>query len=336
MRLRRTRIPSAGRACPPAYGYSPAVFARAPELHADVVYVIGGLYGNPAALHEIERMASCEDVAVKLVFSGDFHWFDVDPDLFGRIDAAVACHVALRGNVETELAGDNDANGCGCAYPESVPDEDVDRSNSILAQLRATARRAELRRPGSRARLAALPMHLVARVGEARVGIVHGDAWALAGWRFAHDALHDPEREATLEAAFEQAALDGFASTHTCLPALKVFDTPLGERFVVNNGSAGMPNFRDSRAGLITRIAGTALPPALAPARRYGADTAGVYVDALAVQFDADAWIAEFERLWPSGTAAHVSYRQRIIDGPCFSIDDALGRTAMRTCAAVA
>jgi hypothetical protein len=333
MTARQERNPSAGRACPPAYGYSPSVFARASELHADVIYVIGGLYGNPAALVEIERMASCEDAAVKLIFNGDFHWFDAEPDLFGRIDAAVARHTALRGNVETELAGDDDANGCGCAYPESVPDDAVERSNAILAQLRAAARRAESLQPGLRARLAELPMHLVARIGEARIGIVHGDAWALAGWRFAHDALHDAGREATLAAAFEQAAVDGFASTHTCLPALKVFDTPLGERFVVNNGAAGMPNFSRSRAGLITRIAALPLPHGLAAARRYGADAAGVYIDALAVQFDCGAWITEFERLWPPGSAAHFSYRQRIIDGPDFSIDDALGRVPSHACA---
>lgn len=324
---------SAGLICPSSYRYSPAVFARAPELHAEVAYVIGGLYGNGAALAEIERMASRETAAVMLIFNGDFHWFDVDPDLFGYIDAAVARHTALRGNVETELAGDDEANGCGCAYPESVPDEDVDRSNEILAQLRATARCAESRRPGLRARLAALPMHRVARIGDARIGIVHGDAWALAGWKFAHDSLHDANREETIAAAFEQAALEGFASTHTCLPALKVFDTGLGDRFVVNNGSAGMPNFRGSRAGLITRIGATPLPGRLASARSYGTAAAGVHVDALSVQFDADAWIADFERLWPAGTAAQVSYRQRIVDGPCFSIEDALGRVPSRACA---
>ena len=171
---------------------------------------------------------------------------------------------ALRGNVETELAGDDEANGCGCAYPESVPDDDVERSNAILSRLRAAAPSAStLVEPGVRARLAALPMHLVAEVGDARIGIVHGDAWALAGWRFAHDSLHNAEREPSLSAVFEQAALDGFASTHTCLPALKVFDTPLGERFVVNNGAAGMPNFSNTRYGLITRLATIPVPRAL-------------------------------------------------------------------------
>ncbi len=323
----------AGRVCPASYSYSPSAFARPPELQAEVLYVVGGLYGNRHALAEIERMARCESAHARIVFNGDFHWFDADPESFMHIDAAVARHTALRGNVETELAGDDAANGCGCAYPEAVPDDDVERSNAILERLRATARNADTLEPGVRARLSALPMHLVASIGGARVGIVHGDAWALAGWRFAHDSLHDAEREPSLGGVFEQAALDGFASTHTCLPALKVFDTPLGERFVINNGAAGMPNFRNTRYGLVTRLAATPLPRELASARVYGADAAGVYVDALAVRFDAAAWDAEFARVWPMRSPAQVSYRNRIVEGPDFSISEALGRVPLRACA---
>ena len=326
----------ASRVCPASYSYSPSSFARPPEVRAEVLYVAGGLYGNRFALEEIERMAEFEAAHPQIIFNGDFHWFDADVDSFARIDHAVSRHIALRGNVETELAGDEDANGCGCAYPESVPDDDVERSNAILHTLRAAARGAEAIEPGTRARLAALPMQLVAEVGGTRIGLVHGDGWALAGWRFAHDSLHNPQREPSLSALFEQAALDGFASTHTCLPALKLFDTPLGERFVVNNGAVGMPNFRNTRYGLITRLAVTPVPRTLAASRLYGADVAGVYVDALAVRFDAGAWEEQFERLWPETSAAYVSYRHRIVNGPDFSIDEALGRAPSRTCLAVA
>ena len=326
----------AGRVCPASYSYSPSSFARPPDLRAEVLYVVGGLYGNRFALAEIERMAECEAAPTQIVFNGDFHWFDVDVNAFMHIDNTVAQHTALRGNVETELAGDDAVNGCGCAYPESVPDDDVERSNTILNRLRVAARRADTLQPGLRARLATLPMHLVAEVGDSRIGIVHGDGWALAGWRFAHYSLHNTERELSLNALFEQAALDGFASTHTCLPALKVFDTPLGERFVVNNGAAGMPNFSNTRYGLITRLAVTPVPRALATFRLYGADVAGVYADALAVRFDVSAWDEEFERLWPETSAAYVSYRHRIVDGPDFTIDEALGRSTLRACVAVA
>ena len=278
-------------------------------------------------------MARCETTSTKIVFNGDYHWFDADAESFAHIDRTVSRYVALRGNVETELADDDETHGCGCAYPESVPDDDVERSNEILNRLRTAAQRFDATLPGARERLAALPMHLVAEVGPARLGIVHGDGWALAGWRFAYDSLHNAEREPTFSALFEQAAVDGFASTHTCLPALKLFDTPLGERFVINNGAAGMPNFKDTRFGVITRIATLPVPRTLASERLYGADAGGIYVDALAVRFDGASWDQEFERLWPRQSPAYVSYRRRIADGPDFSVDQALGRVPLRGCA---
>jgi len=324
-----------GRSCPASYAYSPTAFARPAEFEAETLYVVGGLYGNTVALQEIERMAALEPRPPQLVFNGDFHWFDVDPTAFETIEHGVQRHRALRGNVETELAAEPNDAGCGCAYPEQVPDAEVERSNEILERLRTTV----LRLPAAdavRARLAALPMHAVAQVGAARIGLVHGDAWSLAGWRFAHDSLHDPVRHATLENAFEQAAVDGFASTHTCLPALRILEHACGERFVVNNGAAGMPNFAGSRSGLLTRIATVPVPRALAQARRYGADAASVYIDALEVRFDHVAWERAFAAQWPANSAAQLSYGARIAHGPGFSIDEALGRVPLRACPAVA
>jgi len=312
-----------GRTCPPSYGYSPRVFARAAEFDAEVLYVIGGLYGNALALDAIEALAAEEAAPPALVFNGDFHWFDADPSRFAELQRRVFAHRALRGNVETELASDDDAAGCGCAYPESVPDEDVERSNAILARLREVAAGVD----GSRAALGALPMHAVAQVGSARIAIVHGDAWALAGWRFAHDRLHEPAND-DLDAAFEPAAVDGFASSHTCAPALKTF----ARGFVINNGSAGMACFAHTTFGVITRIATRALPRALEPLRLYGLHDwvrgGPSVVDALKVEFDIDAWLESFDALWPPGTPAAIAYRRRLASGPDYSVDHALGRAA--------
>lgn len=324
-----------GRGCPAAYGYTPRAFAREAEVRSDVLYVIGGLYGNLQALREIERMAAREEAAAALVFNGDFHWFDADAAWCAAVERAVMRHHALRGNVETEAAADDGANGCGCAYPESVPDADVERSNHILSRLRAVVRAAEEAMPGLRARLAALPMHLVAAVGDARVGVVHGDAWSLAGWRFAHNALHSAD-DASLLRAFGQSGVDIFASSHTCLPALRLFDTAAGERVVINNGSAGMPNFAGDRAGLITRIATRPVPASLARSHRYGTEVADVYIDALAVHFDTATWDAQFAQVWPAGSPAAVSYGRRISGGPPFSIDNALGRMERAGCVSAA
>ena len=193
-----------GRSCPLHYRYDPSVFdseAPARLRQLEVLYVVGGLYGNELALARVLELFEREQGEKRLVFNGDFHWFDADPTVFAQVQRAVLAHEATRGNVETELAapaGDDDA-GCGCAYPEAVPDDDVERSNAILERLRRTAGQVE----GSRAALGVLPMHAVAQVGTARVAIVHGDAWALAGWRFAHDRLH-AEPDDSLETALEK------------------------------------------------------------------------------------------------------------------------------------
>jgi hypothetical protein len=313
-----------GRTCPPHYGYSPRVLARAAQIESDVLYVVGGLYGNPAALETIERMASLEPRPPRLVFNGDFHWFDAERSWFEAIQLRVCAHAALRGNVETEIAADDDAAGCGCAYPDSVSDDDVERSNAILARLRATAATID----GARAALGKLPPHAVAQVGNARIALVHGDAWSLAGWRFAHDSLHAAQNAPSFAQAFELAEVDGFACSHTCAPALKAF----AGRFVINNGAAGMANFEDDAAGLITRIAVVPVPARLVSLRAYGTHTAGVYVDALAVRFDLAQFLARFDAAWPAGSAACVSYRSRIAHGPRFAVAQALGSSS-RACA---
>jgi len=154
------------------------------------------------------------------------------------------------------------------------------------------------------------------QVADCRVGVVHGDADSLAGWRFDVAALGDPAARPWLRSAFEQADVDLFASTHTCLPALRRFAIPAGrEGCVVNNGAAGMPNFKGDLAGLCTRISTMPSPhPVLHETR-----VAGAYVALVPVRFDAERWRAEFLAQWPVGSAAFVSYFQRITTGPAFT-----------------
>lgn len=306
----------AGRMCPFDYRYRPDVFRRPAEIEAETLYDAGGLYGNLAALDEIERMAASEDGPVSIVFNGDFHWFDAEPAWFAEIEGRVSPHRALRGNVETEIAREGDIGaGCGCAYPETVDQGIVSRSNEILTRLRAVA----LDDLSGPERLANLPMHLVAAVGEARIGIVHGDAWSLAGWRFAQDALDHPAKRRDFETLKDQTGIDVFASTHTCLAALRHFGGRDGVT-VINNGAAGMPNFSGSTFGVVTRIS-------TRPARRralYGHLHRGLHVDALPVAYDQAVFLARFLAVWPQGSPAHASYFGRIAAGP----DYALARAA--------
>jgi hypothetical protein len=301
-----------GRTCPADYRYHPAVLDRPPEIAADVLYVVGGLYGNLAALEAIEELAATERASV--VINGDFHWFDAEPAWFAAIERGVKGHPALRGNVETEIARPAEIGaGCGCAYPESVDDGTVERSNLILEELRSVAR------GDDRARLAVLPMHLVAAVGDLRVGIVHGDAGALAGWRFAHDALDDPANAAWLDDVRRASGIDVFASTHTCLAALRDLALPNGRLTVINNGAAGMPNFAGTTFGLISRIAPRPSPHEAL----YGTRRDGVFIDALPVRYDTAAFLDRFLARWPAGSPAHESYVRRITDGPDYQVASA-------------
>jgi hypothetical protein len=298
---------AAGRVCPADYRYDPAVFDRAADIRADVLYVVGGLYGNLAALEAVERLASAECERVTIVFNGDFHWFDAEPGWFAELDRRVARHVAMRGNVETEIARVAEIGaGCGCAYPESVDDGVVQRSNLILAELRAVAS------PDARQRLATLPMHLVARVGDVRIGVVHGDATALAGWRFDRAALDDPANQVWLGDVRSRSRIDAFASTHTCIAAARDFALPGGRLTVINNGAAGMSNFARTSFGLISRIATGPSPHGSV----YGVVRDDVFFDAVAVPYDTAAFLARFLGRWPAGSPAHQSYFRRIMEGP--------------------
>ena len=299
------------------YHYGPEVFRQAPAAalrDLEVLYVVGGLYGNESALLEILRLFDAEQGPKRLVFNGDFHWFDVDPARFARIQQAVLAHTALRGNVETELADPDpqaDA-GCGCAYPDWVGDGVVERSNRILRRLRGAVT------PSQRKVLSDLPMWLTAEVGDCRIGIVHGDAQSLAGWGFAQEHLREPGQREQVRDWFRRAEVDAFASSHTCLPVFQRLnlDVHRPQGWVFNNGAAGMPNFRGDPAGLLTRIAPT---PYDGPLSRAGVVHRGLHIDALAIEADPEAVRQTFLAQWPAGTDAHASYFDRIESGPDYA-----------------
>lgn len=302
-----------GRSCPLHYRYSPQVFAREADFHADTLYVIGGLYGNRPALEAVLELAAREQAT--LMFNGDFNWFNIDDTAFRAINHEVLQHHASRGNVETEIADDDDDAGCGCAYPDDVSDEDVARSNAISVQLRNTARR----HTDLRVRLAALPMHAVAAVGATRVAIVHGDLESLAGWSLAQDRLALGESENIVLNQIITTQCRIVASSHTCLPVARTRDAPgltQGPCAIINNGAAGMPNFHGTHHGVITRISVRA-SPRVAPlhALRIG----DVHVEALPLHYDHARWVSDFRANWPPGSPAEVSYYRRITQGPAYT-----------------
>jgi hypothetical protein len=316
-------VDAPGRCCPLHYRYRAGGFAVPASASCEVLYVVGGLYGNVQALHRVFELFERERGDKRLVFNGDFHWFDVDAGAFAQIQRGVLGFDATRGNVEAELAApassDGEDAGCGCAYPEWVGDAVVERSNRILATLRDTARAL----PGACRELAMLPMWRRIDVGECRVAVVHGDALSLSGWGFAQETLHEPAMQTVVARWFEQAKVDLFASSHTCLPVFQDVAVP-GRAFaplVLNNGAAGMPNLAGACEGLLTRIA---TRPFEGPQRRFGLRRGGLHLDAIAIDYDDVAWQRSFLAQWPAGSYAHASYWSRISAGTDHTIDDAL------------
>lgn len=301
-----------GRSCPLSYRYGAAALAAPASLHTDTLWVVGGLYGNSVALERVLGDFDRERGDKSLIFNGDFHWFDVDRDEFATIEHGVSGHRAMRGNVEAELARPANGAGCGCAYPDWVGDATVEHSNRIIARLRATAQAFPL----ARERLARLPMFYIAEVGGLRVGIVHGDADSLAGWGFSQEALATPDGLRAAERALDSAGVRLFASTHSCLPVLQGF---AGERALINNGSAGMPNFAATRFGVATRISLSPRASAL-----YRMRIGALHVEAIPINFDAREWTRRFLAQWPAGSDAHASYFSRIASGPTYRTEQAL------------
>lgn len=312
--------------CPVSHRSSARDLAQLEPICAETAYVIGGLYGNLEALDAIETLAEREaadrEVRPVLVFNGDFHWFDADPRWFREVQRRVLVHAPCLGNVELELMDPQPGAGCGCAYPRSVSQETVSRSNAIMSRLQHMADQHGIELAGLRG----LPKQARIQCGNLRVGVVHGDPASVSGWGLELAAMPIPgQTSQSLQAWFEDAEVDVLASSHTCRCFAQ--DFPRGQA-VFNNGAAGMPNFLGDHRLVITRI--SLHPSALLPesevlySRTYG----NVTVSALAVTWDLPGFLARFDRVWPDGTPASESYRSRIVRGPPHTLEEAhrLGR----------
>lgn len=311
---------TSGRTCPLDYRYSPTEMRVSAHDTVDVLYVVGGLYGNEQALDALLDLFDRELGRKHLIFNGDFNWFNVSSERFRRINERVLSFDALRGNVETELSkGDNldQGVGCGCGYPDWVDDVVVERSNMILRRLAATA----AQYPQLQQRLRALPMWKRIDVGSLPVGVVHGDAESLGGWGFAPEHLNLPEYRMQARRWFNESGVRIFACTHTCSPVLSSMANGEGQECVIiNNGAAGMPNFSHAIHGVLTRI-GTS--PHQGDHTLYATKIDDVYVEALRVAYDDAGWRSAFLEQWAPGSAAHTSYWRRIRHGPQYELSRA-------------
>lgn len=304
-----------GRSCPLHYRYRPEELADSPEpADAEVLYVAGGLYGNPYALDAIETLVSDEQALgrrVRLLFNGDFNWFNADDHLFQDINTRVLGHGATVGNVEYELAQPGDGAGCGCAYPDFVEDGVVERSNHIMVRLQQVAQK----QPALREMLSDLPRFRCLMFGGLKVVVLHGDPESLAGWGLSHEVLAQQGNEQLVD-WFRQTGADMLVSTHTCLPVMRSLTVDGQPRLFLNNGSAGMGNLAGSTSGLVARIALS--PP---PVGAFSLPSAlPLNASLVPVDFPLKPWLKLFDRLWPAGSDAAVSYRHRILNGTSLTV----------------
>ena len=311
-------IEKAGRSCPIRYQYGAAKIAQAPATPCDVLYVVGGLYGNPYALDTIEALAAQETGVVRICFNGDFNWFNKSADGFLAINQRVLKHDCILGNVEAELGEALDVADCGCAYPEDVDQGVVDRSNFIHTELKRTAQQ----QPELLARLLEKPFFARYSVSGLNVAVVHGDGDSLAGWRFDPVHLARSDEAPWRVALFEKAQVNVFASSHTCSAAFHIEPLPQGRTGLIsNNGAAGMPSAPGSLDGLFTRISASALSEQIPEQVReqsrvlQATQIDGLWIEQVRVQFDQAKWQQHFLSEWPEGSAAHTSYFKRISQG---------------------
>ena len=316
----RHNFKDAGRACPIDYKLDQAVWASepAPEHCFDALLVVGGLYGNPFAGETVRAMAQAEREAlgeggrVGVVYNGDMHWFDRTPEEFERIEDLSEGGIPLVGNVEAEVRRDSDIGvGCGCAYPDCTDDASVSRSNRIHKMMRDAVRT----RPDLIARLEGRAGHMVARVGSCKVGITHGDETLLGGWDCSLEQLEQITRQAELSSFMAANGIDIFATTHTCAAVA----AKLNAGVFINNGAAGLPTFQGQQFGILTRIAPTPCDDAV-----YRTQHKDLYVEAVPVRYDHNAYVEWFDSLWARRSPAEISYRKRILNGPACTIKDAL------------
>lgn len=312
--VKRRIFTDAGRACPVDYRIPADAFSGQPQAACDVLYVVGGLYGNPFALGAVERMVAAEDSArtTLVVLNGDAHWFDKTAENFAALEERLARHLPLVGNVEAELRRQTDVGvGCGCAYPDCTPDEAVSRSNRIHRMLSEAVDA----HPELKATLEGRPATLTVDVAGSKVGITHGDEKLVGGWDCSREALQDILRQDELDRFMAANDLDVLTTTHTCAPAALA----LARGAVINNGAAGLPNFAGERFGLCVRIA-----PESSDDWLFGAQVGGLFVQAVPVRYDHDAYLRWFDALWSETSPAAVSYRDRIVDGPDDRLADSL------------
>lgn len=104
---------------------------------------------------------------------------------------------------------------------------------------------------------------------------------------------------------------------------MKTFNKQNGKKgIVINNGSAGMPNFKGTNFGLLTRISTRPAPDSL-----YGTVIDGVHFDAVPIRIPTEHFSIEIGRMKYTPILSELirtNYGTRIKEGPNFELDMAI------------
>ena len=295
-----------GRNCSLEYILQKNWAADVKMIESDVIYIVGGLYGNRYALEIINKMA--QDENAKIVFNGDMHWFDVKKEDFLRIEELSKEGIKLLGNVEFELLNNTSSLGCGCNYPEDVSDGVVERSNIIHNIMKENIKGDQILND-VKERSKTLVLDFFGK----KIAITHGDEKSMSGWECSNDNLKLEARKKEIDNWFKETNIDILATTHTCLPV--VYNN--GRNIVINNGAAGMANIQGQTFGLFTRIARSKHEKSI-----ISQEIGGLFVELVKIDFDIEKFKFWFERTWSEGSSASISYKNRIINGTSLAIED--------------
>ena len=295
-----------GRNCSLEYILRKDWTKKSKKLEEEVIYIVGGLYGNRYALEIINKMAHDENA--KIVFNGDMHWFDIEKEDFLKIEELSKDSIKLLGNVEFELLNNTSSLGCGCNYPEDVSDGVVERSNVIHNMMKENIKGNQILND-IKERSKTLVLDFFGK----KIAITHGDEKSMSGWKCSNDNLKLESRKKELDNWFKENDIDILATTHTCLAV--VYDN--GRNIVINNGAAGMANIKGETFGLFTRIAKNSHKKAI-----YSEYRDGLYVELVKVDFNIEKFKLWFEKVWPDDSPASISYKNRIINGTSLTIED--------------
>ncbi|QCD53148.1 calcineurin phosphoesterase [Campylobacter sp. RM16192] len=270
-------------------------FNDQPELQTDELWIAGGMYGNIYAIEKLNEVA----LGKTIVYNGDLHWFDASKESFDKVEELSKDSIKLNGNVEVELKRVENL-GCGCNYPSYEQEVIVKNAELIHARLKSIGSDFSIFEDRK------TTMHV--NVAGVKVAITHGDEKSLNGWGFDHEVLKTKTRQDEIFNWFQKTKFDIIATSHTCKAAVLNFSN----KVILNNGSAGMPNFSEFVSGLVTRIASTPNEKAL-----FRSKIGDVFAELILLKYNKKEFLRYFEELWSEDSAASISYKARILGYGC-------------------